>query len=95
MDGYEVCNLTCPDAPIISVYVVLSACAVSAVAGHRALLSDLSVMCQVLQGYMFVGHVEELGGEVASAFTNAVNATVVQVVPVGPAKSMSADCLQS
>ena len=28
---------------------------------------------------MFLGHVEELGGEVASAFTNAVNATVVQV----------------
>ena len=28
---------------------------------------------------MFLGHLEELGGEVASAFTNAVNATVVQV----------------
>ena len=30
---------------------------------------------------MFLGHVEELGGEVASAFTNAVNTTVVQVTP--------------
>lgn len=28
---------------------------------------------------MFLGHLEELGGEVASAFTSAVNATVVQV----------------
>ena len=28
---------------------------------------------------MFLGHPGELGGEVASAFTNAVNATVVQV----------------
>ena len=28
---------------------------------------------------MFLGQLEELGGEVASAFTNAVNATVVQV----------------
>ena len=35
--------------------------------------------CQVLQGFMFLGHLEELGGEVASAFTNAVNATVIQV----------------
>ncbi|KAL3152495.1 hypothetical protein ABBQ32_001530 [Trebouxia sp. C0010 RCD-2024] len=33
---------------------------------------------KVLQGFIFLGHVEELGGEVASAFTNAVNATVVQ-----------------
>lgn len=29
---------------------------------------------------MFLGQLEELGGEVASAFTNAVNATVVQVL---------------
>ena len=36
-------------------------------------------VCQVLQGFMFLGHVEELGGQVASAFTNAVNTTVVQV----------------
>ena len=36
---------------------------------------------KVLQGFMFLGHVEELGGEVASAFTNAVNTTVVQVTP--------------
>ncbi|KAL0023872.1 hypothetical protein WJX79_002364 [Trebouxia sp. C0005] len=35
---------------------------------------------KVLQGFMFLGHVEELGGQVASAFTNAVNTTVVQVV---------------
>lgn len=33
----------------------------------------------MLQGFIFLGHMEELGGEVASAFTNAVNATVVQV----------------
>lgn len=35
--------------------------------------------CQVLQGFMFLGHLEELAGGVASAFTNAVNATVIQV----------------
>ena len=47
-------------------------------------LLDLhDLFCQVLQGFMFLGHVEELGGQVASAFTNAVNTTVVQVtIPI-------------
>ena len=44
-----------------------------------ALLDPHDLFCQVLQGFMFLGHVEELGGQVASAFTNAVNTTVVQV----------------
>ena len=43
------------------------------------LLDPLYLFCQVLQGFMFLGHIEELGGQVASAFTNAVNTTVVQV----------------
>ncbi len=45
-----------------------------------ALEHQTITLCQVLQGFMFLGHVEELGGEVASSFTNAVNTTVVQVM---------------
>ncbi len=44
----------------------------------------IHIFCQVLQGFMFLGHVEELGGQVASAFTNAVNTTVVQVTTPSP-----------
>ncbi len=48
------------------------------------LLDPHDLFCQVLQGFMFLGHVEELGGQVASAFTNAVNTTVVQVTIPSP-----------
>ena len=48
------------------------------------LLDPLYLFCQVLQGFMFLGHIEELGGQVASAFTNAVNTTVVQVTTPPP-----------
>lgn len=44
--------------------------------------SDCHIHCtvlQVLQGFMYLGSVEELGREVASAFTSTVNTTVVQV----------------
>lgn len=48
---------------------------------HVTIARSTYLFCQVLQGFMFLGHVEELGGQVASAFTNAVNTTVVQVTP--------------
>ncbi len=42
---------------------------------------------------MFLGHVEELGGQVASAFTNAVNTTVVQVTIPSPVSTLGTERL--